>query len=185
MTEQEKLHRAKHYIDSLANGVNPLDGTLIPEQDIVNNVKISRCLFFVSDVLRKQLDGHEPKKVSGKDKKQFYITEEEKLQYIPSKTPIPASGISYKVNEILDEKKMRKVSYRTITAWLVKVGLMEEEEISAGKCRKVPTASGIAMGITTEIRTGVRGEYPCVVYDEDAQEFVIENLNTIMNPTDD
>ena len=85
----------------------------------------------------------------------------------------------------LDEKKMRKVSYRTITAWLVKVGLMEEEEISAGKCRKVPTASGIAMGITTEIRTGVRGEYPCVVYDENAQEFVIENLNTIMNPTDD
>lgn len=80
---------------------------------------------------------------------------------------------------------MRKVSYRTITAWLVKVGLMEEEEISAGKCRKVPTASGIAMGITTEIRTGVRGEYPCVVYDENAQKFVIDNLNTIMNPTDD
>ena len=75
MTEQEKLHRAKHYIDSLANGLNPLDGTLIPEQDVVNNVKISRCRFFVSDVLRKQLDGHEPKKVSGKDKKQFYITD--------------------------------------------------------------------------------------------------------------
>ena len=112
MTEQEKLHHAKHYIDSLANGLNPLDGTPIPEQDIVNNVKISRCLFFVSDVLRKQLDGHEPKKVSEKDKKLFYITEEEKLQYVPSKTPIPASGISYKVNEILDEKKMRKVSYR-------------------------------------------------------------------------
>lgn len=74
MTEQEKLHHAKHYIDSLANGLNPLDGTPIPEQDIVNNVKISRCLFFVSDVLRKQLDGHEPKKVSEKDKKLFYIT---------------------------------------------------------------------------------------------------------------
>ena len=82
MTEQEKLHHAKHYIDSLANGLNPLDGTPIPEQDIVNNVKISRCLFFVSDVLRKQLDGHEPKKVSEKDKKLFYITEEEKLQYL-------------------------------------------------------------------------------------------------------
>lgn len=185
MTEQEKLHHAKHYIDSLANGLNPLDGTPIPEQDIVNNVKISRCLFFVSDVLRKQLDGHEPKKVSEKDKKLFYITEEEKLQYVPSKTPIPASGISYKVNEILDEKKMRKVSYRTITTWLVKVGLMEEEDISDGKCRKVPTASGIAMGITTEIRTGVHGEYTCVVYDENAQEFVIDNLNAIMNPTDD
>lgn len=123
--------------------------------------------------------------MSERDKKPFYITEEEKLQYVPSKTPIPASGISYKVNEILGEKKMRKVSYRTITTWLVKVGLMEEKEISDGKCRKVPTASGIAMGITTEIRTGVRGEYPCVVYDENAQEFVIDNLNAIMNPTDD
>lgn len=151
----------------------------------MNNVRISCCLFFVSDVLRKQIDVHEPKKVSGKDKNPFYITEEEKLQYVPSKTTIPASEISYKVNEILDEKKMRKVSYRTITAWLVKGGLMEEEEISDGKCRKVPTASGIAMGITTEIRTGVRGEYPCVVYDENAQEFVIDNLNVIMNPTDD
>lgn len=185
MTEQEKFQRAKDCIDSLANGLNPLDGTPVPEQDIVNNVKISRCLFFVSNVLRKQLDGHEPKKVSERDKKPFYITEEEKLQYVPSKTPIPASGISYKVNEILGEKKMRKVSYRTITTWLVKVGLMEEKEISDGKCRKVPTASGIAMGITTEIRTGVRGEYPCVVYDENAQEFVIDNLNAIMNPTDD
>lgn len=185
MTEQEKLHRAKHYIDSLANGLNPLDGTPIPEQDIVNNVKISRCLFFVSDVLRKQIDDPEPEKASGKAKKPFYITEEEKLQYIPSKTPIPASGISDKVNEILDEKKMRKVSYRTITAWLVKVGLMKEEETSSGKCRKVPTASGITMGITTEIRTGVHGEYPCVVYDENAQEFVVDNLNAIMNPAND
>lgn len=109
MTEQEKLHHAKHYIDSLANGLNPLDGTPIPEQDIVNNVKISRCLFFVSDVLRKQLDGHEPKKVSEKDKKLFYITEEEKLQYVPSKTPIPASGISYKVNEISMKKTIKLI----------------------------------------------------------------------------
>ena len=38
------------------------------------------------------------------------------------------------------------------------------------------------MGITTEIRTGMRGEYPCVVYDENAQVFVVENLNAIMNP---
>ena len=185
MTEQEKLHKAKHYIDSLANGLNPLDGTPIPEQDIVNNVRISRCLFFVADVLRKQINVHETKKTSGKDKNPFYITAEEKSQYIPSKTPIPASRISYKVNEILNEKKMRKVSYRTITAWLVKVGLMEEEETSSGKYRKVPTSSGIAMGITTEIRTGVHGDYPCVVYDENAQEFVVDNLNTIMNPTDD
>ena len=86
MTEQEKLHHAKHYIDSLANGLNPLDGTPIPEQDIVNNVKISRCLFFVSDVLRKQLDGHEPKKVS--EKKKSCNMYRQKHRYLPVESAI-------------------------------------------------------------------------------------------------
>ena len=76
---------------------------------------------------------------------------------------------------------MRKVTYRAITSWLASVGLLEEEESVSGKSRKVPTASGIAMGIAVETRTGMHGEYPCVVYDENAQIFVVENLNEIMN----
>lgn len=61
MTEQEKLQRAKYYMDCLANGMNPLDGTSIPEQDVVNQVKISRCLFYVADVLRRQIELQEKK----------------------------------------------------------------------------------------------------------------------------
>lgn len=183
MTEQEKLQRAKYYIDCLANGVNPLDGTAVPEQDVVNHVKVSRCLFYVSDILRKQIEKLEKmNQTAVKHKLPFYITENEQLQYEISQTPIPASVISHRINEVMDGRGMRKVTYRAIVAWLVSTGLLEEEETSSGKCRKVPTASGIAMGITTEIRTGMRGEYPCVVYDENAQVFVVENLNAIMNP---
>lgn len=184
MTEQEKLQRAKYYVDCLANGTNPLDGTPIPEQDVVNQVKISRCLFYISDVLRRQIQLTEKKdnRFSEKYKLLFHITEEEQLQYEPSQTPIPASAIGHQVNEILSGKGMRKVTYRAITTWLTSAGLLDEEKTSNGKSRKVPTASGIAMGITIEIRTGIRGEYPCVVYDEGAQIFVIENLNEIMNP---
>ena len=53
--EIELLKRAKIYIDSLANGVNPFDGTTLPENDIVNNIKISRCLFYVSSILEQNL----------------------------------------------------------------------------------------------------------------------------------
>lgn len=95
MTEQEKLHHAKHYIDSLANGLNPLDGTPIPEQDIVNNVKISRCLFFVSDVLRKQLDGHEPKRYPRRIRNCFTLRKKkscnmyrQKHRYLPVESAI-------------------------------------------------------------------------------------------------
>jgi len=45
MTELEKIAYAKSYIEKLANGINPLTNQEVPESDIINNVKISRCLF--------------------------------------------------------------------------------------------------------------------------------------------
>ena len=56
MTDLETMQRAKMYIDKLAQGINPLDDSAIPEGDIINNVRLSRCLFYVSDVLRQVID---------------------------------------------------------------------------------------------------------------------------------
>ena len=56
MTELEKIEYAKTFIDKLANGINPLDDTAIPENDIVNNVRLSRCFFYVSTILQKEID---------------------------------------------------------------------------------------------------------------------------------
>ena len=47
MTELEKIERAKMYMDKLANGINPIDDSVVPDEDIVNNVRLSRCFFFV------------------------------------------------------------------------------------------------------------------------------------------
>ena len=56
MTELEKIKRAKIYMDKLANGINPIDETMVPDEDVVNNVRISRCFFFVSDVLQQVIE---------------------------------------------------------------------------------------------------------------------------------
>ncbi len=48
MTEHEKIEYTKSFIDKLANGINPLDDMPIPENNIVNNVRLSRCFFYVS-----------------------------------------------------------------------------------------------------------------------------------------
>ena len=76
MTDLETIARAKMYIDKLANGINPLDDTAIEENDVVNNVKISRCLFFVSDTLQKVIEngGITIQKIK---KAEFNITAEE------------------------------------------------------------------------------------------------------------
>ena len=56
MTELEKIAYAKSFIDKLANGVNPIDDSTIPDGDVVNNVRLSRCFFYVSDILRQVIE---------------------------------------------------------------------------------------------------------------------------------
>ena len=51
MTELETMQRAKMYLDKLANGINPLTDQPASDSDCINQVRISRCLFYVSDVL--------------------------------------------------------------------------------------------------------------------------------------
>ena len=85
MTELEKIAYAKYFIDKLANGINPLDNTPIPDEDIANNVRLSRCFFYVSSILQKEID-RERRKVSREKKSErlpFSITPEqlERFEY--------------------------------------------------------------------------------------------------------
>ena len=51
MTDMEKLNTAKVWIEKLANGVNPLTDETVKDGDLINNVHISRCLFYVAELL--------------------------------------------------------------------------------------------------------------------------------------
>ena len=64
MTELEKIEYTKSFIDKLAKGINPLDGTPVPDGELLNNVRISRCMFYVSDILRQVIEngGVKPQK---------------------------------------------------------------------------------------------------------------------------
>lgn len=54
----KKLLKAKSYLDKLANGINPITNELASEYDTINNIHISRCLFYVSDVLRNLIENN-------------------------------------------------------------------------------------------------------------------------------
>ena len=51
MIDEEKIVTAKVWIEKLANGINPLNDELVKEDDIINNVHRSRCLFYVTELL--------------------------------------------------------------------------------------------------------------------------------------
>lgn len=103
MTELEKMQRAKMYIDKLANGINPIDDAAAPENDVINNVRLSRCFFYVSDILRQVIEnGGTAKAIKSAPKSPFFLTDEQKNQYIPSDKPISVSEITKALNVIAD-----------------------------------------------------------------------------------
>ncbi len=88
MTEEEKIKIAKTYITKLANGINPLDDMIIPESDIINNVHISRCLFYVADILEEMTDDK-----TEIQKGEFYISDEDIQKFTYSETPLTLTKI--------------------------------------------------------------------------------------------
>ena len=93
MTELEKIEYAKSFIDKLANGINPIDNKPAPENDIINNVRLSRCFFYVSDILRQVIEngGVQAPKNKKEKKQPFSITQEQLQQYQYTKGRISLS----------------------------------------------------------------------------------------------
>ena len=181
MTELEKMQRAKMYIDKLANGINPIDDTAAPENDVINNDRISRCFCYVSDILRQVIEnGGVVKGIKSVSKSPFFLTNEQRNQYIPTDKPITLSEITKSLNAIADLEKCKKLSYSLITAWLISIGALELRNSFDGKQKKYPTRQGVELGITNETRIGINREYNVVVYNKDAQLLIVDNIEAII-----
>lgn len=180
MTELEKMERAKMYIDKLANGINPIDDRVIPDGDAVNNVRLSRCFFYVSDVLRQVIENGGVVSAKRMKKVPFAITFEKIQKYEFSDEAIALSKIADRINELIDTNTMKKISYRNIAGWLVEIGMLEVLTKTDGKTSKVPTEMGKNIGISTELRIGQYGNYEIVVYNHTAQQFIIDNIDAII-----
>lgn len=180
MTELETLERAKMYMEKLANGINPIDGSRIPDEDVVNNVRLSRCFFYVADVLRQVIDngGVTPQKKPKKEA--FALTAEQRAAFEFSTTPIPISELSKRINALTDNENMATLGYTVIRDWLMSLGMLEDALDGDGKKTKRPTAQGESIGITLDARTGSNGTYFVVAYNVAAQHFIMDNLDAII-----
>ncbi len=181
MTELEKVQRAKMYIEKLANGINPLDNVPVSDTDIINNIRLSRCLFYVSDILRQVIDNNGVVGKSKISRQPFFLPVEKAAQFSISPTPIPVSEITKRINDLVDTEKCYKLNYTAITGWLIEIGALQTIMANDGKNTKLPTEQGAELGISTEKRVGIHGEYSVVVYNEKAQEFIIDNIDAIIS----
>ena len=134
LTELEKMQRAKMYIDKLAQGINPLDDTTIPEDEVINNVRLSRCLFYVSDILRQVIDNGGQTVRKNSIKKEFFtLTDEQKDLLIPEKNSVTIKDMTDKINSLIDQNTTKKFKATSIADWLVSIDLLEILKDTSGR----------------------------------------------------
>ncbi len=177
MERLDLLQKAKMYIDKLANGINPLTDDFLAEEDIANNVKIARCLFYVSSILDEVIQaGGKVKKGRRPKKTPFSITDEQ-LQCFPyTDEPKTLSQIVREINALVDENVMKKLSYSLVRDTLLEMGILELANGRYEGAKYCPSELGESIGVFMDRRSAARGVYFVVAYRKQAQEFIINHV---------
>lgn len=180
MTELEIMQRAKIYIDKMANGIDPITDREAAETDVINNVRVSRCLFYVSDILRQVIENGGAVTKPKIRKEPFRLTDEQLAGFRYSETPISITEITKRFNELAEDDAHVQLKHSQLTAWLIETGALRTVTRPDGKTAKEPTPQGLELGISTEQRTGQYGTYTATVYNKAAQQFLADHLPAIL-----
>lgn len=183
MTEIEIIERAQMYLEKLANGVNPLTDEEVAENDAVNNVRISRCLFYSAGILKKIVENKGRFKIEMPDRDPFCITPEQISHFEYADYGLSVSEIVKRINALIDTIHIKELKTKVVTGWLVESGLLQNIIVN-NKTRRRPTPQGESMGIFTEERNGQYGMYEGVFYNAKAQHFIIDNIGAIIAYTE-
>lgn len=179
MTELETMQRAKMYIDKLAQGIDPITDRELPNDSALNNVRLARCFFYVSDVLGQVIAYGGV--IGGKPKlRDFSISVEQLSNVQVSQEPVRITQLVEKISAAAADPQMKKLTTTVVTNWLLEKGFLEKQSTPDGKSKRVPTQNGLMIGLSTETRMGQYGEYLAVYYNADAQRFVLDNLPAML-----
>lgn len=186
-TELDTMKHAKEYIDKLANGIDPFTDKPVPDDDIVNNVKLSRCFFYISGILEKVIEnGGEVSPVktvevvkSGR-RGVVVINDEARAAFKCFINEVTPTAFTDMINKHLDPDISGRLKKNAIADWLSEVGMLENYELPNGKMRRRPTESGSNEGIRLSEYFSADG-FPraAIMLSPAAQQFILDNIDAI------
>ena len=182
----EKLDVAITYMQRIADGKNPVNNMPAEDDDVLNNPNVIRCMFFVKEILEevKSNGGCIGKKTSKKQRET--VKEEfpfEVLSKFEFREDLPISRLVEQINGMVDTNLYKKVPYKPIMMWLRANGfVMDEYNNENKKVRTNPTEKGEKLGLYTVNKIGISGRpYVYILYNQNAQEYIVKNLESILN----
>ncbi len=181
MTELEKLQRAKAYLEKLAEGIDPLSDLEMPGDGLLNQVRLSRCFFYVAGVLGQVVsNGGRVGAVRPEDMAEFSLSGAQREAFAFSREPVPVSRFTQMLNDAVDQAVTKKLPAGTVTGWLLEKGFLAETAGPGSRKSKKPTPQGERIGLSWQTRQGLRGEYDVTLYSEAAQHFLLDNLDSVL-----
>ena len=182
MTELEKIEYAKSFIDSLANGINPVDDTPVPENDVAANPRLRRCFAYVSVVLGQVvINGKKSEAKKKRPKKTYFSIAPDRLECFEySEQPITFSDFCRRLESLVDLKSMRRISRHSLSEWLFSLNLLTTPPKISRYSASVPTPEGIELGLTEIYYTTQKGTFRKNALNLEAQKFVIDNMEAFL-----
>ena len=183
MTELEKIAYAKSFIDKLARGINPLNDTSIPDDEVVNHPRLCRCFFYVSEVLGQIIiNGKKSEARKKKQKREYFsITHEQLKDFQYSDKPITMNDFCKRLESLVNLKIMRRISRQSLPEWLVSLNLLTPPlNNSTRYSTSVPTPEGLQMGITQISYTNEYGTHKVNALGIEAQKFINDNMEAFL-----
>ena len=178
MTELETMQRAKVYLDKLAQGIDPITDQAVAEGDSLRNPRLSRCFQYVSGVMEKViLNGGQ---VGSVEKAPFTITPEQLAKVQLTGEPLRIADFVDRILQATNYEGMKKLSPVKLTNWLLKKGFLTQEQGPDGKSRRIPTAEGKQLGISSKMCEYRGGEYLGIFYNIQAQNFLLDHMPSII-----
>jgi hypothetical protein len=182
VSDIEKLYKMRDYSDQLSKGIDPTSGIAFPDDSIMNISKIKNHNKEVCKLIDSIIIAASRRTTVEARKIPFFMLKEakEKFQYF-EEYPVTISMLCNRLNECV-MNGMSKVRPMVITRGLTNLGYLEEISQEGEESFKVPTESGLMIGISKERKKNQYGnEYSVNLYDLQAQEFVITNIEDILN----
>ena len=175
MEDLELLAWAQNYVEKMANGINPLDGSVIEDDSVLNNVRVSRCLFYVSGILKEIIAKGG---LTKKNKSKAFVYDAIKASTVKIDTrPIALSEIIRNIKDVFTDCKVP--TFRKMAELLKAKGILIDNPEKGGT-HYVASPQAAVSGVWTEIAVNGTGkEYWRTLYDENGQRLVIAALAEI------
>lgn len=132
------------------------------------------------DVLRRVAENGGITAPKGRRRVPFAITQEQLQEVRFSREPLRVTELCKRITDAAAQEGGKRLTNAVVLEWLESVGMLEKQEDAEGKRSRRPTEAGRQIGIVEEERTGTYGTYIAVLYTEEAQHFVVDNLEAAL-----